>query len=108
MSSEFRDFLNEQLKDPEFAKEYYATKPEVDFSIVIHQIREEKGLTQVELAELSGVNQANISRIENGERLPNIYTLQKIILIKKNQESQGICNSEKPLRFLFLRLSVFI
>lgn len=78
MSTNFREFLNEQLKDPEFAKEYYATKPEVDFSIVIHQIREEKGLTQVELAELSGVNQANISRIENGERLPNIYTLQKI------------------------------
>ncbi|MBQ0084647.1 MAG: helix-turn-helix transcriptional regulator [Prevotella sp.] len=78
MSTNFREFLNEQLKDPEFAKEYYATKPEVDFSVLLHRIREEKGLTQTELAELSGVNQANISRIENGERLPNIYTLQKI------------------------------
>lgn len=78
MSTSFRDFLTEQLKDPEFAKEYYAIKPEVDFAIVIHRVREEKGLTQMELAKLCGVNQANISRIENGERLPNIYTIQRI------------------------------
>lgn len=26
----FRDFLEEQLKDPEFAKEYYALEPEMN------------------------------------------------------------------------------
>lgn len=78
MLTTFDDFLKEQLKNPEFAREYNAIKPELDFSVMLYEARKGKGLSQSELAELSGVNQANISRIERGERLPNIYTLQKI------------------------------
>ena len=78
MLTTFEDFLKEQLKNPEFAKEYNAIKPEVDFSIMLYEARKQRGLTQAELADISGVNQANISRIERGDRLPNIYTLQKI------------------------------
>lgn len=40
--------------------------------------REELKLTQIELAEKSGVNQADISRIERGSAYPNERTLIKL------------------------------
>jgi XRE family transcriptional regulator, regulator of sulfur utilization len=42
------------------------------------QLREARGLTQVQLAELSGVDQADISRIERGSAFPNEKTLLRI------------------------------
>lgn len=41
-------------------------------------LREKRGLTQVELAERSGVDQADISRIERGSAFPNEKTLIRI------------------------------
>lgn len=41
-------------------------------------LREERGLTQVQLAERSGVDQADISRIERGSAFPNEKTLIRI------------------------------
>jgi transcriptional regulator with XRE-family HTH domain len=40
--------------------------------------REDHGLTQAQLAERSGVNQADISRIERGSTSPTAKTLQRI------------------------------
>ena len=40
--------------------------------------RHEAGLTQQELAERTGIQQANISRIENGNGNPSLATLTKI------------------------------
>ena len=40
--------------------------------------RIERDLTQKQLAELSGIRQSNISRIENGTCSPTIATLQKL------------------------------
>ena len=56
--------------------------------------RDRKGLTQRKLAEMSGVPQKTISRIENGVDIPKIPTLIKlanqldleITLINKNDE----------------------
>lgn len=78
MSKDFQEFLQEQLKDPKFAKEYYAIKSEVEFSIMLYDARKKSGMTQKELAEKCGVKQENISRIENGDRMPSLNTIQKI------------------------------
>lgn len=43
--------------------------------------REDKGMTPTELAELTGVSQASISRIENGEQQPRPNLLNKIAMI---------------------------
>ena len=44
--------------------------------ILLKQKREEKGLSQPELARLSGVSQQSISQIENGSnRNPGILTM---------------------------------
>jgi len=49
-----------------------------DISKRIKALREESGLTQAKLAELSGVSPAAISLIEKGERLPSMIVTRKI------------------------------
>lgn len=44
----------------------------------LHQLREEKGLSQIELAKRSGVSQPFISQIEKGERVPSVFIAKKI------------------------------
>ena len=46
----------------------------------IRQLRKERGLTQVQVSQLSGVSQSAISDIESGRvtKLPNIATVGKI------------------------------
>jgi len=46
----------------------------------VRRARVERGLTQVQLAEISGVEQANISAIENGRRAPSAETLHRLLL----------------------------
>jgi transcriptional regulator with XRE-family HTH domain len=47
---------------------------------VIRSKRESKGLTQVELAQKSGVDRNYIGMVERGERNPSFLSLQKIAL----------------------------
>lgn len=41
--------------------------------------RQEKGLTQRDLEELSGVKQPIIARMENGTSVPNLNTMLKVL-----------------------------
>lgn len=41
--------------------------------------RKEKGLSQRELEELSGVKQPVIARMENGSTIPNLNTILKVL-----------------------------
>lgn len=45
---------------------------------LISSLRTEAGLTQEELAKLTGISQANISKFENRVSVPNISSLKKI------------------------------
>lgn len=47
--------------------------------VLIQQAREEKGLTQEELAELAGTNKAYISKLERDLKDIRFSTLQRII-----------------------------
>ena len=44
----------------------------------IKRIREEKGMTQQELASLCNFEKSNMSRLEAGNTNPTIYTLYKV------------------------------
>lgn len=72
------EFLDEQLQDPEFKKEYENIQPEMDVIRAIVDARISQNLTQKELAEKSGINQADISKLENGTRNPSIKLLQRL------------------------------
>lgn len=75
---DFEKFKDEQLKDGKFRKEYEDLQPEFDVIRAIIDARISKNLTQKQLAELTGINQADISKIENGTRNPSIKLLKKI------------------------------
>lgn len=44
----------------------------------LKKIREEKGLTQVQIAEKANITERSYQRYESGERIPNVYTAQLI------------------------------
>ena len=74
----FNDFLDEQLQDEEFKKEYDDIQPELDVIKAIVDARFSKNLTQKELAQRTGINQADISKLEHGIRNPSINLLKKL------------------------------
>lgn len=71
-------YLQEQLQDPEFAKEYEVIQPEMDIIKAIVEARTSQHLTQKELAKRTGINQADISKLENGTRNPSINLLKRL------------------------------
>ncbi|MBE5969051.1 MAG: helix-turn-helix transcriptional regulator [Lachnospiraceae bacterium] len=74
----FDDFLDEQLKDPEFAKAYEEVQPEMNIIRAIIDARISKNMTQKELSKKTGIAQAEISKLENGTRNPSIKLLQRL------------------------------
>ena len=42
------------------------------------EIRQKRGLTQVELSQRSGFSQARVSELERGARMPNLVTILRI------------------------------
>ena len=72
----FSQFLDEQMKDPEFAAAYEEIQPEMDVIRAIVDARTSQNLTQKELAERTGINQADISKLENGTRNPSVNLLK--------------------------------
>lgn len=78
MSTNFKDYLNEQMKNPEFKKEYDALEPEYAIMQAMIDARKERGLTQKELAERTGIAQGDISKLENGSANPSLRTLRRL------------------------------
>lgn len=74
----YKDFFNELMANPEVKKEYEALEPEFQLVRSLIRARQESGMTQKELAAKTGIQQANISRIENGNGNPSIATLCKL------------------------------
>ena len=74
----YDDFLVEQLQDEEFKKEYDDLQPEFDVIRAIVDARVSQNLTQKQLAERSGINQADISKLENGTRNLSINLLKRL------------------------------
>jgi len=76
--SDFRDFLDKQMQDPEFKKEWDALEPEFTIIQAMIDARKTTGLTQKQLAERTGIAQGDISRIENGNANPSLNTLKRL------------------------------
>ena len=74
----FKDFLNEQLKDENLKKEYDSLEPEFSIIQAMIDARKDSGMTQKELSEKTGINQADISKLENGTANPSLKTLQRL------------------------------
>jgi len=75
---EWSKVRNEILSNPEVKKEYEKLKPEYEIIRAVLNARKTKNLTQQQLADRTGVNRADISRLENGNSNPTIAQLQRI------------------------------
>ena len=74
----FNAYLKEQLKDPEFRKEYEALEPEFAIIQAMINARRSTGVTQKQLAERTGIAQADISKLETGNANPSLKTMQRL------------------------------
>jgi len=75
----FQSRLQADLKDPEFKAHYQEERQALKLAMRIAELREQKGLSQQELAKLMGTSQQAISRIESGEYEGfTLKTLEKI------------------------------
>lgn len=71
-------FIEEQKRDSEFVKAYEEIQPELDVIRAIIDARTSRNLTQKQLAELTGIHQSDISKLENGTRNPTINLLKRL------------------------------
>ena len=78
MSKSFRETLNHRLENADFKKEYDALEPEYQLINAILDARKETNLTQIQLSEITGIAQGDISKIENGCANPSLKTIERI------------------------------
>ena len=76
--SELQKLLKEQLQDDDFRKEWEDIQPEMDVIRAMVDARISQNLTQKELVERTGINQADISKLENGTRNPSLKLLKRL------------------------------
>ena len=74
----FEDYKKQQMQDPELVREYEAIQPEMDVIRAIVNARTSQNLTQNELAKRTCINQADISKLENGTRNPSVNLLKRL------------------------------
>ena len=74
----FKDFLAEQLEDPEIRAEWDALQPEFAIVQAMIDARKKSGLTQKQLADKTGIAQSDISKLETGNANPSLQTLQRL------------------------------
>ena len=74
----FKDYKKQQMQDTELGRAYEAIQPEMDVIRAIVNARTSQNLTQNELAKRTGINQADISKLENGTRNPSINLLKRL------------------------------
>lgn len=78
MTTNFKDDLKKRLQDPQFKKEYDSLETEYKIIQAVIDARKKLNLTQKELSDRSGIDQADISRIERGLANPTLKLLQKL------------------------------
>lgn len=76
--SRYKDYKEKALTNPEVKEEYDALQPEYDLIQAMIDARISQNITQKELSEITGITQADISRIENGTRNPSLAMVKRI------------------------------
>ncbi|MGL4484459.1 MAG: type II toxin-antitoxin system RelE/ParE family toxin [Anaerovoracaceae bacterium] len=74
----FEEVSKEILSNPEVKKEYDAMQPEFEIMSELIKARIENEMTQAKLSEATGIDRANISKLENASANPSLKTLKRI------------------------------
>lgn len=75
---DFEKYLGEQLKNPDFRKEWDDLEPESNMIQAIIDARKKSNLTQKQLAERTGIDQSDISKLETGNANPTLQLLKRL------------------------------
>lgn len=78
MEEFFPDTPAVELVDPVFREKREALEPEKQIMKAILDGRENNDLTQKQLSDVTGITQADISRLENGTGNPSLRTLKRL------------------------------
>lgn len=77
--SKIDDLIAKRIKEkPERKQTYITENRKLQTSLFVAKLREEKGLSQRDLAALVGKPQSTIGRIESGKTSPTVETLSQI------------------------------
>ena len=76
---DFEDYLDKSIQnDEKFSQAWEEYQPEFEAMRAVAKARAVNNLTQKELAQLCGIDQADISKIERGLRNPSVSLLRRI------------------------------
>lgn len=67
------------LHDIDYRKEYGAETAKLNMATALATARKKTGITQAELAELAGVSQAYIAKLERGDANPSIGNIGRLL-----------------------------
>jgi transcriptional regulator with XRE-family HTH domain len=65
------------MKDPAFRSEYQRLAPEFALARELVRARTKARMTQAQVARRMGTTQSVVARIESGQNVPNLKTLEK-------------------------------
>jgi predicted transcriptional regulator len=75
-----REYIREQIKkNPKFADDLAEADREVAIAVELAKLRERRGLSQTQLAQLAGMKQPQVARLESGAYFPAIGTLIRLL-----------------------------
>lgn len=106
--TDFDRFLEEQLRDPDFAERFQRAGEAWDVALQIAALREQAGLSQKELARKLKTSQQQISRLESpgyeGHSLSMLRRVAKAlharvrVVIEAESEADALAETSVPYR----------
>ena len=73
----WHEYVDEQMKNPEFRAAYDALEPEYTLIRELIDLRIKRGLSQRELARRAGMQQPTLARVESG-KTASLRTLRRV------------------------------
>lgn len=105
----FDQYLEEQLRDPAFARRFEEAGEAWDVAIQIAALREKAGLSQKDLARKLHTSQQQISRLESpgyeGHSLSMLRRVAKVlsakvhVVLESEEQAQGNRLAESPVPY---------
>lgn len=105
----FDRYLEEQLRDPDFAQRFKRAGEAWDVALQLAALREEAGLSQLELARKLRTTQQQISRLESpgyeGHSLSMLRRVARVlnahvrVIFESNEKTSASRVAERPPRY---------
>ena len=74
----YNELKQQLLQNEEVREEYERLEPEYQVVRAIIAARQEQHLTQQDLADKTGIDRSDISKLENGSANPSLRTLKRL------------------------------